>query len=232
MGTFTFVDLDALILLVVANATPVLLAMLLGDRWARPIDGGRILRDGRPLFGSHKTWRGLAGGILASGAAGAVLSVGFVTGALFGMLALAGDLVSSFAKRRLDRASGRETPLLDQLPESLLPMLLLRGPLDLDALTVAGTAAVFTLLDLLASRLRAGIHTPARGASAGASSRKLLNRLPLFRRRPQQPAGNRPRPSPDAAARCRCASGEPHAGRTGCSGPAEPTPTFPPGPAP
>lgn len=234
MASCAFVDVDALILLVAANATPVLLAMLLGDRWAQPLDGGRTLRDGRPLFGSHKTWRGLIGGILASGAAGAALSAGFATGALFGLLALTGDLASSFLKRRLGRASGRETPLLDQLPEAVLPMLALREPLGLDALAIAGTAALFTVLDLLVSRLRTASRASTRVATVAPSSpRDALSRWPIFRRRQERLTTSLPRQSPSAAAALpRCASGAPHAGRTDCSGSAEPSPTFPPGPSP
>ncbi|HEX9773570.1 MAG TPA: CDP-archaeol synthase, partial [Steroidobacteraceae bacterium] len=124
--------------------------------------GRRALPDGRPIFGSHKTWRGLIGGTLAGGATGALLSAGFATGAVFGLLALTGDLLSSFIKRRLARPSGRDTPLLDQLPETLLPMLLLHDRLSLGAGAILGTAALFTLLDLVAAKVFTFRRAPSR----------------------------------------------------------------------
>ena len=139
-------------MLVLANSTPVILASILGKRYSAAIDANTVLRDGRPLFGSHKTWRGLLGGTLMSGVAGSFLSPGFVTGAAFGALALTGDLCASFLKRRLHRASGRWTPLIDQLPEALLPLILLRDRMGLDTAAIAGTAAVFTALDLIFAR--------------------------------------------------------------------------------
>jgi len=75
-------------------------------------------------------------------------------GAFFGTLALAGDLFSSFIKRRLGRSSGKSLALLDQLPEALLPMFALRGVLGLETWTIVGTAVVFTALDALMARLR------------------------------------------------------------------------------
>src|SRR5699024_12597896 len=49
---------------------------------------------------------------------------GFVFGLLFGVLALAGDLLSSFIKRRLGLKPSARMPWLDQAPEAALPMLL------------------------------------------------------------------------------------------------------------
>ena len=153
----SFVDFRSLFLLVAANTAPVLLARALPGRLAYPIDANRILRDGQPLFGSHKTWRGLIAGTLAASAAGISVSVGFATGAAFGALALTGDLLSSFVKRRLARASGHWTPLIDQIPESLLPLLILQHQLGLEGGSLFGTVAVFTLLDMVASKLTAAI---------------------------------------------------------------------------
>jgi len=95
--------------------------------------------------------------MVAAGAAGMSVSVGFTTGAAFGALALTGDLLSSFVKRRLARASGHWMPLIDQIPESLLPMLVLQHPLGLEGGSIFATIAVFTLLDMVASKLTAAI---------------------------------------------------------------------------
>lgn len=128
------------------------MARVLGRRWAAPIDAHRSFADDRPLFGSHKTWRGLLAGTLAAAAVGEWVGAGFMTGAAFGLLALAGDLGSSFVKRRLGHESGKSVPLLDQLPEALLPMVLLYGPLGLSSLSMTGTALAFLMLDLAATR--------------------------------------------------------------------------------
>jgi CDP-2,3-bis-(O-geranylgeranyl)-sn-glycerol synthase len=146
--------LAALALLIVANTAPWAAARLLGARAAVPLDFGLRLRDGTPLFGAHKTWRGLAAGTL--GCALAALGLGFspVLGAAFGMLSLAADLGSSFVKRRLHAAPGTERPLLDQLPEALLPLLVLSRFLQLSLPDCLGVAAVFLALDLAATRWR------------------------------------------------------------------------------
>jgi CDP-2,3-bis-(O-geranylgeranyl)-sn-glycerol synthase len=147
------VDLRALAMLVAANSTPVIVARLVG-RFAAPIDAHLVLKDGRPLFGSHKTWRGLVAGVVAGAIVGAWLGAGLAIGAAFGALSLAGDLCSSFVKRRLRHASGESLPLLDQLPEALLPLVAFGASLGLDAVTIAGTAFAFTALDLVFTRIR------------------------------------------------------------------------------
>lgn len=158
---FSLVDLSALALLVTANSMPVILARLPGERYSAPIDAGIRLPDGQPLFGSHKTWRGLIGGVIASAAVGAALSCGALLGAIFGALALSGDLCSSFLKRRLRQASGHWVPLLDQLPEALAPLLVLQEQLDLTPATIIGTCAVFTALDLAVTKVRFAVPRAA-----------------------------------------------------------------------
>jgi hypothetical protein len=149
-----FVDPGALLLLAAANATPVIVARLLGKRFDAPIDALFRRHGERPLFGAHKTWRGLATGALACALVGALLPCGAWVGLGFGALALSGDLASSFVKRRMRLRSGYSAPLLDQLPESLLPLLVFNGALALTNAAVFGTAVVFTLLDLATMKWR------------------------------------------------------------------------------
>ena len=151
-----FVDPGALLLLIAANAGPVVAARLFDRRLALPVDALFRLEDGKPLFGPHKTWRGLAAGTLACTLVGALLPCGAWVGLGFGMLALAGDLASSFVKRRMRLSSGYSAPLLDQLPESLVPLIIFAGPLGLSHAAIFGTAALFTLLDLATTRWRPG----------------------------------------------------------------------------
>jgi hypothetical protein len=149
-----FVDPGALLLLVAANATPVAAARLFGSRFDLPIDAIVARRGKQPLFGAHKTWRGLIAGVLACALIGALLPSGAWVGLGVGLLALGGDLASSFAKRRMQLQSGYSAPLLDQLPESLLPLLVFGDALALSGSAVLGTALAFTLLDLVISPWR------------------------------------------------------------------------------
>ncbi len=138
-----FIRIDVLLLLAVANSAPVLYSMVFGGRCATPIDGGRLLRDGRPVFGTHKTWRGLFGGALATSAAGGLLSIGILTAAAFGFSALLGDL-----------------PLLDQVPQALLPMLALYGPLGLNLVSLCATFVAVEVLAILAAKVFTYRRTP------------------------------------------------------------------------
>lgn len=57
-----------------ANMSPVLIAKLT-PRWNAPIDGGRLAKDGQPLLGPGKTWRGLVGGAIAGALTATVVGV-------------------------------------------------------------------------------------------------------------------------------------------------------------
>src|ERR1700687_3587895 len=151
--------LIALALVVVANVAPWASWRLLGARFNLPLDFGRTLADGSRLLGDHKTWRGLVAGVLACALLAQCRGRGWALGLAFGSLSLAADIGSSYAKRRLSIAPGREFPILDQLPEAVLPLIVLAQPLELTTLECFGVAAVFSLRDLATVRLR---HTQGR----------------------------------------------------------------------
>ncbi len=152
--------LQCWLLLVAANGAPVIAARLCGARWGAPVDGGRRLADGEPLLGSHKTWRGLVVAIAGCALLATLLGHGAATGAAIGALAMIGDLLASFAKRRLRVAAGGRLRALDQLPESLLPMA--AAPLLLGAgwLTALAAALLFAAANIAVSPLlfRLGIR--------------------------------------------------------------------------
>ena len=52
-----FVISQALLLLTLANGTPVIATRLVPTWYPRPVDGGVRLFDGQPLFGPSKTVR-------------------------------------------------------------------------------------------------------------------------------------------------------------------------------
>lgn len=116
-----------LLLLWAINFVPPFLTYLFEEKYSTPLDRGCCLSDGRPLFGSHKTRRGLAGGVAAGAIAGWMLGFPPWLGLGAGLLSMAGDLTSSFIKRRLGAESGDIVPVLDQGFEGLFPFFLL-GP--------------------------------------------------------------------------------------------------------
>lgn len=97
----------------VANAAPLLFG------GGKTLDGGRTLSDGQPIFGSHKTVRGVIAGIVAGSAVGVAESFVdsrlLVGGLLIALGAVLGDLLGAFVKRRLKVEPGKPFPILDQL---------------------------------------------------------------------------------------------------------------------
>ena len=55
-----------MVLLGLANGTPVIAKKILGTILARPLDGGMNLADGQPLFGDSKTIRGVVLSIIVT----------------------------------------------------------------------------------------------------------------------------------------------------------------------
>jgi hypothetical protein len=150
--------LNVLILIVLANGTPVVVKKLLGTRCAWPLDGGVILPDGQPLLGSSKTVRGVVLAVLATALGAMALGLGAFLGAMAGAAAMAGDLLSSFLKRRLGLKPSSQALGLDQVPESLFVFLACRAALALSWLDVAIGVVVFFVAELLISRLLYKAH--------------------------------------------------------------------------
>jgi CDP-diglyceride synthetase len=147
------VVLQSVILLVLANGTPVVVKKLLGNRLSRPLDSNVRFLDGRPLFGRSKTIRGVVLGVLAATIGAPLIGLGPQVGVLVGSLAMAGDLVSSFVKRRLDLPPSSRASGLDQVPESLLPLVACRDLLPLTIPDIAACVVVFSIGDLVFSRV-------------------------------------------------------------------------------
>jgi len=150
--------LQVLVLLTLANGAPVVAKKIFADRFNVPLDGGLAFLDRRPLFGASKTRRGLVAAMLATTAAAPLIGVSAATGAIVAATAMAGDLASSFVKRRLDFKPSSQALGLDQIPESLLPMLAARTALSLTALDIAAGVAIFFVAELLLSRLLFMVH--------------------------------------------------------------------------
>jgi predicted MPP superfamily phosphohydrolase len=114
-----------LILLWAINFAPPFLAYLFEDKWNAPLDRDYRWKDGNPLFGPHKTLRGVLGSMAAGMVFGGLLGFPWWLGLCCALLSMAGDLVSSFLKRRRGLHSGSIVPGLDQIFEGLLPFLIL-----------------------------------------------------------------------------------------------------------
>lgn len=144
---------DLLLLIIIANSAPVVARNLLRDRLQAPIDGGRRFFDSRPLLGRSKTWRGLAVACAACGIAAPLIGLSIWTGVAAGALSMSGDLLASFAKRRLGLKSGEQSVLLDALPEALLPALGLKRSFALSWIELVFVALLFAVIVRFASPL-------------------------------------------------------------------------------
>ena len=148
-----FLLVQVLILLVVANGAAVAAKKLLRGTLARPLDGGALFVDGRPVFGPTKTIRGIVVSVFATAICATLMGLGWRVGVLIATFAMAGDLFSSFVKRRLDLASSSMAIGLDHIPESLFPLLACRLLLPLSILDVVAGATIFVVGALILSPL-------------------------------------------------------------------------------
>ncbi len=105
-----------------ANAVPVVFG------GGQPLDSGKNFKDGRPIFGSHKTFRGFFAGLLIGSLVGIGESFVFtgyspLLGFALSLGALIGDLFGAFLKRRLGCAPGALLPIVDQIDFVLCALL-------------------------------------------------------------------------------------------------------------
>ncbi len=116
--------------------------MLLGG--GAPVDRGHRFFDGAPIFGSHKTVRGVFAGVMAGtivGLAESLLLQDFgllLVAFMISLGAVLGDLAGAFVKRRLKIEPGKPFPVLDQLDFVLggLAVGLLFFPLSLSSILI------------------------------------------------------------------------------------------------
>lgn len=142
-----------LVLVGLANALPVAAKRILGAAYAWPLDGGATLWDGRPLFGHSKTIRGIVVSLLGTALVSVLMGLGWELGLLIAASAMAGDLLSSFVKRRLGLPPSSQARGLDQIPESLLPFVAARCLVPAGWLDVAVGTAIFVIAEPIVSRI-------------------------------------------------------------------------------
>ena len=145
--------LQSLVILTLANGAPVVAKKMFGACFSRPLDGGMTFFDKRPLLGPSKTIRGLVVSILATAAGAPIIGVEPGVGALMAAAAMAGDLFSSFVKRRLNLPPSSPALGLDQVPKSLLPLLAGSRALSLTGVEIVLGVALFFVGELFLARV-------------------------------------------------------------------------------
>jgi CDP-2,3-bis-(O-geranylgeranyl)-sn-glycerol synthase len=105
------------------------------------------------MFGPTKTVRGILAALVVAPIAATALGLAWHIGLLVAVGAMLGDLLASFTKRRLGLPSSTTVPLLDTVPESLIPVLLVMEHLGLDWLDLALLILAFAVLDLVLTPL-------------------------------------------------------------------------------
>ena len=150
--------LQLLVLMTLANGTPIVAKKIFGPRFSFPLDAGTAFFDGRPLFGPSKTVRGILFSVLITTASAPLIGLDLTIGAIIAGAAMAGDLFSSFVKRRLNSPPSSQVLGLDQVPESLVPMLACRDALSLTIADIALGVGIFFIGALILSRFLFRAH--------------------------------------------------------------------------
>lgn len=147
------VDIKLLVLIAIANTIPIVLNRILGRMLSYPVDCRLKLADGEPLFGHSKSIRGVLLALIATSIAAPLLGLAWSVGLLIGALSMLGDLCSSFAKRRMKLPPSSMAIVLDQLPESLFPVLGWAALFGLAPIDMAAVVLCFFLCEIIVSRL-------------------------------------------------------------------------------
>ena len=156
-----WIVLQLLVVIAAANGAPVIAKKIFGDRFAKPLDGGLKFYDGRPIFGPSKTFRGLVAAVFAAAVAAPLVGLPPAVGVVAGAGAMTGDLISSFVKRRMGKASSSRATGLDQIPESLIPLFLCAFLVGLSIVDIVIGTVLFMLGEMILSPLlfRLGIRS-------------------------------------------------------------------------
>src|SRR5690606_23210254 len=91
--------------------------------------------------------------LIATAVGAPVVGIDWHVGLVVGATAMAGDLFSSFVKRRLGLRPSSRAVGLDQIPEALFPMLAGAGIYGLSVADVAAGVALFFVGEMVVSRV-------------------------------------------------------------------------------
>ena len=145
--------LHLLLFIIIANGAPILIHVLLNDAFKLSVDFGQKLPDNKRVFGDSKTWRGIFAALTATAIAAWLTGYSPATGLMIGAYAVIGDLLSSFIKRRLGMQPSSMAPLIDQVPESLLPAYKMKSLFALDNFSVFLLVLIFIIIELILSHV-------------------------------------------------------------------------------
>jgi CDP-archaeol synthase len=147
-----------LLLLITANCTPVLARLFFRNHFDIPLDCNKLFYDDKPFFGHTKTVRGILSSLFLTSLMAFAIDVPVAIGVLISCYAMTGDLLSSFFKRRLAIPSSQSAPVLDQLPESMLPLLMVNSYFNLGWTDAVIVLLAFFIVDLVLSYLLARFY--------------------------------------------------------------------------
>lgn len=150
--------IQCLLLLLVANGAPVITRYILHDHLNFPVDAGLCFFDQRPLFGKAKTIRGILSSIILTSIFAELMGISYTTGILIGIWAMTGDLLASFVKRRMDIATSGKALGLDQIPESLFPVMAVKSEFHYNWPEILMLVVTFIILELLLSKILYILH--------------------------------------------------------------------------
>lgn len=149
MDTITILKITAFLLWI--NFLPPMAKIVFRDRFCWPLDRGRLWMDGHPLFGPNKTIRGVLFSLIGGAAVFLVISVPLWVAGTAALLAMAGDLLTSFIKRRPNIPSGKNIAILDQIFEGSFPAIFLGHYLSLPLLQILIIISLFVSTAYLGS---------------------------------------------------------------------------------
>jgi CDP-2,3-bis-(O-geranylgeranyl)-sn-glycerol synthase len=125
----------------------------LGLRWRARWTAALSLATVNPYSDPQKPSAGIVLSLLATSICAAAMGLGWEVGTLVATFAMAGDLLSSFVKRRLHLPSSSMAIGLDHIPESLFPLLASRWLLPLNILDIVAGVTIFVVGALILSPL-------------------------------------------------------------------------------
>ncbi|MBO3839651.1 MAG: CDP-2,3-bis-(O-geranylgeranyl)-sn-glycerol synthase [Thermoproteota archaeon] len=117
----------------------------------KQIDFGKNFIDGKPVFGSGKTFRGFFLGMATGVIAGILTGTPLLPSFLISLGALLGDLMGAFVKRRLSIRPGDPAPVLDQFDFMLGAIIFSQSWTRLDPRSIIIVMALTPLLHLVSN---------------------------------------------------------------------------------
>jgi len=152
------IHVQVLLLIIIANGAPIIARNIFRSHFDDPLDMGLKFFDNRPVFGPSKTIRGIFIAVMVTPIAAHYMDINWFTGFLIGLYAMFGDLFASFLKRRKGYESSEMALGLDQVPESLFPLIAVKAHFDFTLLEILALVLVFAVVELIVSRILFFMH--------------------------------------------------------------------------